>query len=328
MTATSPAAPAWWSRFWFAPESPYNLAGARIVIALQALWVLLSRDLSGASALPPEFWRGVTWADRWRYLLFPGHQGLESFLEWVAVIALIALALGLYPRFTALLSGLLLYHLAPLESIIWTPAPYERGFEVAILSLIVLAVAPCADVWALGRGPTPARDAGEYRWPLLLTQLFLAQVYFFSGYSKLFRVGPGWASAVNIRHWLLLFNQEDQVSVFHSLGLTLARHPGWCLAIGLGAALFELTFPVVLFSKRSRLFYIPAAALMHIGILLSMNIAFLNAPQLLVFVSWDRLIQRHVKAPGPRGEPRQPPEQEAVAQPRAAPGAQAGQMGF
>jgi hypothetical protein len=309
-----------WARFWFAPESARNLAAARIVIALQSLWIVLSRDFAGVSGAPVELWRGVSAADRWRYLLFPGHAALEHVLEVVAVAALVAVALGIWPRVTCLVAGLLLYHLAPLETIIWTPSPYERGLEVSILSLVVLSVAPCTDALSVApRRPAHPTAPWEYNWPLVLIQLFVAQIYFFSGYSKLFRVGVSWISAENLRHWLLLFNQEDQVAVFHHLGAWLAAHPTLCFLTALGAVGFDLTFIAVLFWKRLRMVYLPMAVLLHAGILFSMNIAFLNFPQLLVFVNWDWLVQHHVEPLGPGREPRQSPQEEAGAQRGGAP---------
>jgi hypothetical protein len=43
----------------------------------------------------------------------------------------------------------------------------------------------------------------------------------------------------------------------------------------------------VLFSKLARRVLVPLVALFHLAILLSMNLTFLNVPQLLVFADWD-----------------------------------------
>jgi hypothetical protein len=282
----------WWDRFWFAPGSARNLAGARIVFGMHALWILLSRDLAALSGLPPAYWAQVPGSARLRYLLFPGHAPLEHFLQALALGALVAVVLGLAPRVSCLLAGLLLYHLAPLETIIWTPSPYERGFEVTVLALLVLAFAPCADAWSLRRPSRPAAPSWEYHWPLVLTQIFVAQIYFFSGYSKLFRVGWSWLTAENLRSWLLVFNQQDQIAVFQSVGPWVAAHPSLCLAVALSAVALDLGFILAVFSSRLRLVLVPLAALFHLGILVSMNIAFLNAPQLLVFIDWDALARR------------------------------------
>jgi len=291
----------WWDGFWFVPGSAKDLAAARIVLSVHALWIVLSRDLAGASGLPREFWLGVRSADRWRYLVFPGHPALEHGLQVALVAGLVMVALGVRVRATALIAALLLYHLAPLETLIWTPSPYERGLEISTLSMVVLAIAPSADAWGLAaRQPrTDGQPSWEYRWPLVLLQLFVAQAYLFSGYSKLYRVGWGWVSAANLRHWLLVFNQEDQIAVFHALGRWIADRPTLCLAVAVGTLAFDLSFIVVVLWKRARIVYLPLALVFHAGILFSMNIAFLNVPQLLLFVDWDRLT---TSRPAERGD--------------------------
>ena len=151
-----------WDRFWFAPASPVNLAAARIVICVHALWILASRNLPATSSLPEAFWVGVPQADRWRYLIFPGHESFERVLLGAAVLALVAAALGIWARTACAVSALLLYHLAPLETIYWTPAPYERGLTVDVLVLVVLAASRSADALSLttARQAAPSADPG------------------------------------------------------------------------------------------------------------------------------------------------------------------------
>ena len=71
---------------------------------------------------------------------------------------------------------------------------------------------------------------------------------------------------------------------FEKLARTLAwlGHPNLPVVLDFG-------FTLVLFSRSARAFLVPMAVLAHLGILLGMNIAFLNVPQLLVFVDWEAL---------------------------------------
>jgi hypothetical protein len=293
VTAHALRLPGWWDRFWFAPGSPRNLAAARIVFSLHALWILLSRDYAGIAALPSSFWGGVSEQTQWRFLLLPGHGPLEHALQLATVATLIGAALGLWPRLTCLASALLLYHLAPLETLFWKAGATERGFEVAILALIVLAFAPCADAWSVRRRlPTVSRQPEEYGWPLLLIQIFVVQIYLFGGYAKLFHVGPEWISAHNLRMLLLDFNQVDQDVVFHRLGPWIAARPWASLLTAVGGIALDFGFIAMLFWKGTRKVILPIALLFHAGILLTMNIFFLNLPQLLVFVDWDWLTLR------------------------------------
>ncbi len=278
-----------WNRFWYALGSSTNLAAARMVFGFTSLWVLVSRNYAGMSGLPSEFWSAVPASARWRYLDFGGHASLERGPQWAAGITLVCAIAGVLPRVSCFIAGMLLYHLAPLETIIWTPSPYARGLTISVLALLTLAVSPCGDRWALkfAQSRRQAAERGDYTWPIRLIQLFVAQIYFFSGFAKISHSGWRWASASNLRSWLLYFSEEDQVRVFHTLGPWLAERPLLCQAIGVGTLIFELGFIAVLFSKTARRLLVPLAAVFHVGILLSMNLAFLNVPQLLVFVDWD-----------------------------------------
>ncbi len=278
----------WWDRFWFDGGSAVQLALLRIVTAVVSLWVLLSRDPAATSGFPPVFWKYVGRATRWRYMEFPGHLELERILQDAAILALFGVLLGVAPRVCAFVASLLLYHFAPYEAILWTSSPYVRGYDTPVIALAVLAASPCGDVWALLE-PRRAglREPWEYAWPGRIVQLLLVCMYFFPGYSKLLDVGWGWASAENMRAWLLAFNQGSEATPFTAPGLWLAAHPALCEATGIGTLAFELSFPFVLFNRRARWVYIPGALLFHLGIYFMMNITVLYAIFLVVFI--DRI---------------------------------------
>jgi len=295
-----------WDRLWFVPESARNLATARIVFAAHALWILLSRDIPALSGLPAEFWAEVPQTARWRFLLWEGQPGLEAALHAVALAALVGAILGVAARSCCLLAALLLYHLAPLETLFFTPSPWAKGLTLPVLGLLTLSLSPCGDALRLGgRRAAAAVPGPEYGWPLRLAQLFVCQPYLFSGIAKLGSAGWGWASAANMRAWLLLSNQDDQLAVFRSPGLWLADHPALCLAMGTFALAMDLGFILVWFWKRSRRVFLPAALLFHAAILVTLNYAFLSAPLLLVFVDWGPRagLRRTLPAGGPPTTP-------------------------
>jgi hypothetical protein len=264
-----------WERFWHAPEPPLNLAVARVVLALQALWILLSRDLPALSALPASFWAAVPLGARWRYLLWEGHPRLEQVLQAAALLALAGVVLNVGTRACCFVAGLLLYHLAPLETLFFTVSPWARGLTIPVLGLLVFSAVPRA----------PRADQG---WALRLVQLFVCQIYFFSGWAKLRAAGPSWASAENIRAWLLLSNQDDQLAVFTAPGLWVADHPLLCGLMGAAALAVDLGFMAALFWRRGRPLLVALVAAFHLGILFTQNYAFLSAPLLLVFIDWSR----------------------------------------
>ncbi len=278
---------AWWLRAWFTAAPPETLAGVRIVIAVHALWIVLSRDFAGMAQLPAPFWAALPASTRVRYLLLVPEPGwLAHATVALLVAALVALALGWRARAAAAVAAALLYHVAPLEVAPWTHSAYERGLEVSILACLVLAVAPSGDAWAVG-APRPAPAPSEaYAWPVTLIRLILASVYFNAFLSKLLRVGPGWVSADNLRRWLVVFEEQEQVGLFHVVGPWLARHPLLCLGAAVLAMVVDGGLWLAAFSRRARRVLVPLALAFHAGIALAMNIVFLNAPQLLVFADW------------------------------------------
>lgn len=276
-----------WDRFWFAPADPLDLAAARVVVVLQALWILLSRDIPALSSLPSAFWVDVGTSARWRYLVWEGHAGVERALQAVVLAALAAALLGVGARACCAAAAILLYHLAPLEALFYSPSPWAKGLTLPVLALLVLSLAPCADALALRRRGRPMREPWEYGWALRLVQLLVATPYLFSGWSKLLHAGWRWASAANMRAWLLLSNQDDQLAVFQSAGLWLADHPALCLAFGVLGLAFDLAFVAAVFSHRARRVLVPLAVAFHAAILVTQNYAFLSAPLLLVYVSWS-----------------------------------------
>lgn len=288
MTRLAERARAAWDAFWFAPVRVVSVSAARRVLAFQALWILLSRDIPALSGLPAEFWSHVEGAARWRFLIWEGHPGIEALAQGGALAALAGVVLGVAPAFCSALAGLLLYHLAPLETLFFTPSPWAKGLTLPVLGLLTLSAARCGDSLAVVPGRRAPPGAQTEGWGLRLVQLFVCQQYLFSGYAKLASAGLAWASPGNIRAWLLLANLDDQLVAFRAPGLWIADRAAPCLAMGVAALALDLGFAAALFSRRARRWLVPAAAVFHLAILVTLNYAFLGAPLLLLFVDWGR----------------------------------------
>ncbi len=279
-----------WDRLWFAPEGLTNLAVARVLLALAALWVVLSRrDLPSILEFPHEILGRILPERRLRFGLLFG-AGPERVM-WAALhVALAATLCGVATRWAALAGGLLLYHLAPLETIVWTGNPYLRGLTIPALGLLVVAAS--ASAGAFPRRGAPDVPSWENRWPLTLIQLLFAQIYFFAGWSKLLASGLPWLSPVNIRNYVLVLDQTLSFPEGTLVGNAIVRWPAVASAVGLLGVLLDLLFPLVLFSRRARWILLPAAALFHLANGLVFHIWFQNAPLLLLFVDWDALLRR------------------------------------
>ena len=290
MTGEASSGTSAWARFWYGPEPARNLAAARILLAATALWVVLSRhDLPGILAYPPELWAGVSPERRVRFLMVFG-VGLERALYALLHVALVAAVVGAWPRVACLVSGLLLYHFAPFETIIRTPNPYLRGLTIPCLGLLVVSFSRCGDALAVWpRPPTGPPPSAQYRWPLRLVQVLFCQIYLFAGWSKLFTTGWSWASAENVRGHLLALNQALVAPPSSSWGYAVAAHPLACAALAWAGLALEFAFPLVLFSRTARWVLLPAAAVFHAANSILFRIFFQNVPLLLLFVDWESL---------------------------------------
>jgi hypothetical protein len=292
VTVTQAERPGWWAAFWFRPESPRNLAAARILLAATGLWMVLSRpDLPSVETVP-GLWASVGMAPRLRFFAVFGLD-VERALYAVLHVALALALLGVVPRLTCFLSGLLLYHFGPFETLHWTTNPYLRGFTIPALGLLILSVAPCGDALALRRGSGRAgpAPAWQYRWPLALVEVLFSQIYFFAGYAKIVANGLDWITAANIRGHLLVLNQVLTASPQESWGYVVAQYSLLCGAIAWAGMLFDLGFPLVLVSRVARWLFLPAALVFHVLNSVLFRIFFQNVGLLLVFVDWNAVLR-------------------------------------
>jgi hypothetical protein len=280
-----------WDSFWYRPEAAENLAAARVLLAATALWVVLSRfDLPSIVGLPPELLSRVTPERRLRFFMLFG-VGTERVLYGLLHLSLLGGLLGVAPRVSCLLSGLLLYHFAPFETIIRTGNPYLRGLTIPTLGLLILAFSTGGPAFRLFSRAQPAPPSVQ-RWPLALVQVLFVQIYFFAGYSKLFTSGLAWATAANVRGHLLVINQILVEGPEGSLASLVAGSPLACAVLAASGLVLELVFPVVLFSRKARRFLLPLAFLFHVGNSVLFRIFFQNVGLLLLFVDWSRLWPR------------------------------------
>ena len=273
-----------WERFWFRPVGPAGLIAARTLVAANTLWILLSRrDLPDVLGWPPEFWASVSSGLKLRFLIFGLPLSVEQGLFALLYLALVTALVGLFPRLSCLVAGVLLYHFAPLEEILnYAMGPYFGGTTLPVLALLVFAAAPV---------PRPGAGASaEFGWPLRFVQVLLAFHYFWPGYAKLFHSGLLWMSGDNIRESLFL------VATFGPEGPPWAGFVAsrpllyWFIAIATIPA--EVLFPLALFSRTAARIMVPLMLFGHLLIIPVLGLFFFNIPLLLLFVDWDRAVRR------------------------------------
>jgi hypothetical protein len=280
------AVAALWDRVWFRPAHPLSLVATRAIVSLQALWILLSRpDLPDLARWPSEFWvlSGPWLPARFGIVGLP--LGVEYGLFVILHGLLLAALLGLRPRVSCFLSGLLLYHFAPFEeAIAGLPHTAFGGLTVPVLVLLVLSFAESP--------PRSGEPSPEYRWPFALAQLLFACSYFFPTLAKLRFSGAGWFTAENIRYYAL----GNLAVTGAPLAAWVAERPAVCGAIALGTLLLEGLSPLVVLSPAAAMAFIPAALVFHVGIVLVIGYFFPSLPLLLLLLDWDAVGRRRDRA--------------------------------
>jgi hypothetical protein len=114
----------------------------------------------------------------------------------------------------------------------------------------------------IDRHDTVARR--RYGWPIRVAIVITALVYLFAGYHKLRRSGPSWAYGDNMRY-VALWGPSIGGSGWKELAQWTGEHVWVSRASGAFILGFELTFPVVVFVRRLRVWYAVAALFLHVS---------------------------------------------------------------
>jgi hypothetical protein len=139
--------------------------------------------------------------------------------------------------------------------------------------LLILALAP---------GATSDLNSHAERWPLILIQALVAQVYLSSSYCKLRNMGLAWARGYQLQGVLLLHHMYYDLP----LSATLAESLLFCKLLSGAVVVLESTFWMPLLVPQSALVYAGCGLLFHIATLILMRIDYLtyHCPVYLVFV--------------------------------------------
>lgn len=127
----------------------------------------------------------------------------------------------------------------------------------------------------------------RYGWPIRVSMAVVALIYFFAGYHKLRRSGPGWVVGENMSY-VLRWGPSIGETPWEGLAMWVANTP-WAAH---GSAAFilglELTFPLVLLYRGLRPWYALAAVVVHVGTWLLLGLDYwawaITVP--LVLIDW------------------------------------------
>lgn len=133
----------------------------------------------------------------------------------------------------------------------------------------------------------------RYGWPVRVAIVITALIYFFAGYHKLRRSGPSWAYGDNMRY-VSLWGPSIGSSGWPGLAQWTGENIWLSRASGVFILGAELTFPVVIFVRWTRVWYALAALFLHVTTWLLLGLDYwawaIAVP--LVLVDWPAYAAR------------------------------------
>jgi hypothetical protein len=276
-----------WRGFWFAAVSPTNLALVRILFFALIFMFYMNSGFE-RYIYPPEFYKPCWLFETFHLKVLPIPVIQKMQLVWKA--ALVCACVGLFTRvstFTAFMLGLYLFGLRQN----WGKTGH--GDNLPLWFFLTFAVSRCGDWLSLDylikrywlRRPPP-HPSGEYNWPIKMTWVIMATVFFAAGWAKA-RHGDDWVMSDTMKNLLLSHHFMNQPS---GLGLWIAKHDWLCKLLAFATVATELLFPLALVSRWLRWPFVFGALLMQVGIAVLMDVVFLTwMICYIVWIRWDRV---------------------------------------
>ena len=162
--------------------------------------------------------------------------------------------------------------------------------------LIVLAFTPCADAFSLDslwlRARTRLGDV-VYGYPILLMRSLVGWSYFTSAIIKLRVSGLGYVSPDNLPTLSIMHSLDNLHDTHFKFAFWLPQVRGASTIMVVIVLLWELAFPLAIFSKTARRIILPLGVIFHLATLLLMNLFFpYHLAAYAVFVDWPRVWTR------------------------------------
>jgi hypothetical protein len=253
-----------WDEYWFDEIPPHSMALLRIVFGAMAL--------AGLVGLTPVdmFWSldGLT--------PLPGNpEGARSWLidrglaDWAgrayfagSVIAAIAMTVGFRSDLAVVATFVGLW-----GQIHWNRLPLSSAHQVVLVVLFCLLWTDTGRVWSLDarRRAALGGDPGDVPvWPLRLIRCQVSLIYLGSALWKL--LSPAWRDGSAV-YWALNLN------TFHRFPwpIPIAAEP-YVAFLTWGTLLFELSFPVLVWFRATRLPTLALGIAMHLGLWLALEL--------------------------------------------------------
>lgn len=291
-----------WMRFWFEPAEPLNLGICRALFFGAIFLLYLRQDFSAWGEVSKSFWTPI-WTYKTLHLPLLSSESL-AVIEGIWKISLALSALGLLTRISTVSSFVFGSYLLGL-SYNFGSLSHSRGLVVIVLG--IMAASRCGDGFSIDRlirrARLPSRGlsvrhphllSGEYTWPVRAVWLMLALVFFAAGVSKLRHSGLEWIFSENMA--IILTRAQFTQFPLVSWGLDLAQYVWLTQLMAAAAIVFEVGYPLALFSRRARWVIVPTVFIMLVNIWLLMGPPFYTFLICNLFwVPWDRVSRAFVR---------------------------------
>ncbi len=291
--------------FWFKPELPDNLGICRILFFGAVFLLYRGYDFRAWTQVSKVFWEPLWFFARFHVPLVSAEVMGVIQITWKISLALSCI--GLFTRVSTIVSFLWSPYLFGIPHSFGKTHHYDA---ILVFIFLVMALARCGDAWSIdnlihrvGQQNQEVGDhaiaSGEYRWPVRFVWLLMSLVFFTAGVSKLRHSGLAWVTSETMA--ILLVQHQYHITdnePMTQFGLYLTEPaflPHLLAAISLT---LELGYPLALFSRGARWYFVPGTALMQILIRVLLGPSFAQHLICNVFwVPWDRILAQFKTSP-------------------------------
>lgn len=187
-------------------------------------------------------------------------RGLTMLAMGLWLASAVLLLLGVMTRFAAIAAWLLSMSFAAAN-------PYldNAGDTIRLILQLYLMLSPCGAAWSIdalfARRPGPVY---VYPWPLRMIFVQLIFIYFMNGLYKLF--GDSWLHGNSLHYVLGDLTLTRFSRTLFALPIEVTRIMTWTVLI------WEVTFPLLLITKWTRIIALIMGVLFHVGIFATMEL--------------------------------------------------------
>ena len=237
---------------------------------------------SELAELPPSLFRPVPVLS---FLDDMPSAGVIVALQAIGVIAAVLATVGWRRPVTFFLAWLPYLALAGLRA---SRGKIQHNDLLLLIAAVPFLLAPPTR-WLARASTEPSRRWG---WPIPTALTFVAGAYFFTGLRKLLASGVAWVASDNMR-WILYAGANGKAKV-PEVALFIADRPWLAHVMAAGVMAYELGFPFLLASRRTRPALVVLAFVFHGGTWLALGLDYWKYAIVvtLLLVDWRRLALR------------------------------------